>query len=66
MLPSIFIIRSEFLFLIEIVKTYYYIILLFHVLRNIFKLRLTHSAGLTIVLPSLVFLLLLYDCLRKV
>ena len=53
----IFMIPSEFLFLIEVIKAYYYIS--YHVLQNICKLRLTHSAGLTIVnkdvLPSLVF-----------
>ena len=72
MLPSIFIIPNEFLFLIEVIKAlYYYISYYFSKYFEAFviKLRLPHSAGLTIVnkdvLPPFFFLLLLDDCLRE-
>ena len=67
MLPSIFIIPSEFLFLIEIIKAYYYISYYFFMYFE----TLTHSAGLTNWIDHRsaavfsFFLLVLYDCLRE-
>ena len=73
MLLSTFIIPSEFLFLIKIenIKAlYHYISYYFFMYSETFcKLRLTHSAGLTIVNKDILsvfdFSILPYHCLRE-
>ena len=70
MLPSIFIIPNEFLFLIEVIKDLcYYISYYFSKYFETFaiKLRLPHSAGLTIVNKDVLpfFFVIARYCLRE-